>query len=217
VGWSLGRDTHNWRPEMGRSALGLVALLAFPQLAASTNHPGEAFLAANKANEGVTTLPSGLQYKILASGSGTEHPLPSTTCSCHYEGRTAQAHSATPQGAVFDSSYARGEPTQFAPNQVISGWTEVMQMMVAGDKWELYIPSNLAYGESGAGSDIRAGDALVFKLELLSLNGPGKTLTAEEKTTRARATSHTVKGRNAKRRGGARSAKQDKSDVNELR
>eukprot|EP00900_Chrysochromulina_parva_P027378 jgi/Chrpa1/9274/Chrysochromulina_OHIO_Genome00018311-RA len=145
--------------------------------AAATNAAGRTFLEANMARNGVVTLPSGLQYEVLVMGRGGEHPLPDTPCSCHYEGRTAQQH---PAGTVFDSSYARGEPLSFAPNQVIQGWTEAMQLMVAGDTWMLYIPSELAYGNAGAGDDIGPGDALVFKLALLELQGPGKTLTADE-------------------------------------
>ena len=145
--------------------------------AGATNAAGRTFLEANRAKTGVVTLPSGLQYEVLVRGRGSEHPLPDTTCSCHYEGRTAQQH---PTGEVFDSSYARGEPTSFAPNQVIQGWSEAMQLMVAGDTWMLYVPSELAYGDAGAGDDIGPGDALVFKIELLALLGPGKALSADE-------------------------------------
>jgi FKBP-type peptidyl-prolyl cis-trans isomerase FklB len=112
---------------------------------AGTNEEGLAFLKANKEKEGVVELPSGLQYKILKSGSGLYHPGVSTSCSCHYAGRLID-------GTEFDSSYGRGEPSDFAPNQVIKGWTEVMQLMVEGDKWELYIPSELGYGKDRAES-----------------------------------------------------------------
>ena len=90
--------------------------------ALATNANGQAFLDANSQKTGVITRPSGLQYKVLQWGSGKEHPLSSTDTSCHYEGRTAQEYSKTPQGKVFDSSYQRGEPASFAPNQVIGGW-----------------------------------------------------------------------------------------------
>ena len=103
---------------------------------------GVKFLAENKLKEGVVTLPSGLQYKVLRAGTGDRHPLPSSPCDCHYEGRCAKDW---PTGKKFDSSYDRGSPTTFAPNQVIKGWTEAMQLMVEGDKWEMYIPSELAY------------------------------------------------------------------------
>jgi len=134
-----------------------------------SNEFGLKFLEENKVREGVITLDSGLQYKVLREGDGDEHPLASTSCSCHYEGRTAQSF---PEGKTFDSSYARGDPTSFAPNQVIKGWTEAMQLMVQGDKWEMYIPSELGYGEGGSGADIKGGDVLVFTMEILEINGP---------------------------------------------
>ena len=98
------------------------------------------FLEENKSKPGVVSLPSGLQYKIISSGSGGGHPTASSPCSCHYEGRTAQNY---PDGKVFDSSYQRNAPSTFAPNQVIKGWTKAMQLMSEGDKWELYIPSGV--------------------------------------------------------------------------
>ena len=107
---------------------------------------GEAFLEKNKTAEGVITLNSGLQYKVLRAGDGDSHPTVSSPCECHYEGRTAQNY---PSGTKFDSSYDRGSPATFAPNQVIKGWTEAMQLMVEGDKWEMFIPSDLAYGDNG--------------------------------------------------------------------
>ena len=90
--------------------------------AAATNPAGVAFLKANKLKEGVVELPSGLQYKVLRAGDGTDHPTVSSACECHYEGRSASNY---PDGPVFDSSYARGSPTTFAPNQVIKGWVSV--------------------------------------------------------------------------------------------
>ena len=92
---------------------------------------GIAFLESNKNKEGIITLASGLQYKVLEEGAGMEHPTKSTPCECHYAGRLLD-------GTEFDSSYKRGTPTTFAPNQVIKGWTEAMQLMVVGDKWEMY-------------------------------------------------------------------------------
>ena len=92
---------------------------------------GIKFLEENKSKEGVITLPSGLQYKVLKEGPGLEHPKVGTPCECHYAGRLLD-------GTEFDSSYKRGQPTTFAPNQVIKGWTEAMQLMVVGDKWEMY-------------------------------------------------------------------------------
>ena len=133
---------------------------------AETKRFSEKFLAENKTKKGVVTLASGLQYKVLHAGDGVCHPLPNTPCECHYEGRCAKDW---PNGKKFDSSYDRGAPTTFAPNQVIAGWTEAMQLMVEGDKWELYIPSNLAYGDSG-----RVPGALVFTIEILKINGESR-------------------------------------------
>merc|ERR1712048_163037 len=117
---------------------------------------------------GVVVLPSGLQYKVLKAGTGAAHPLVDTPCACHYEGKLIN-------GKKFDSSYDRGEPTTFAPNQVIAGWTEAMQLMVEGDCWEMYIPSNLAYGDAGVGGGLIPGGAtLIFKMEIVKIQGPTK-------------------------------------------
>jgi len=126
----------------------------------------EKFLAENKVKEGVVTLPSGLQYKVIRAGNGGGHPLPNSPCECHYEGRCAKDY---PAGKKFDSSYDRGSPTTFAPNQVIKGWTEAMQLMVEGDKWEMYIPSDLACGDNG-----RVAGCLVFTMEIIKINGGTK-------------------------------------------
>ena len=109
----------------------------------------------NGKKDGVVTLPSGLQYKVISAGDGANHPTVDSPCECHYEGRTAGNY---PSGPKFDSSYDRGSPTTFAPNQVIKGWTEAMQLMVEGDKWELYIPSDLAYGDRGRPPKIGGGE-----------------------------------------------------------
>merc|ERR1719492_667177 len=116
-------------------------------------------------------MPSGLQYKVLRTGEGSDHPTADSPCECHYEGRTADSW---PDGAKFDSSYDRGSPTSFAPNQVIKGWTEAMQKMVEGDKWEMYIPSELGYGDSGSGDKIKGGDVLIFRMEILAIEGAKK-------------------------------------------
>ncbi|KAG7351444.1 FKBP-type peptidylprolyl isomerase [Nitzschia inconspicua] len=136
----------------------------FLEVSAGTNEAGLAFLAANKEKDGVVTLPSGLQYKVLQKGRGPAHPTIDSPCSCHYEGKLID-------GTVFDSSYERGQPTTFAPNQVIKGWTEAMQLMVAGDKWELYIPSELGYGDRGSPPKIQGGDVLIFQMEMLAIQG----------------------------------------------
>ncbi len=123
---------------------------------------GKAFLEKNGKREGVTTLESGLQYEILVEGSG---PTPSATDSVttHYEGTLID-------GTVFDSSVARGEPAVFPVNRVIPGWVEALQLMPQGSKWRLYIPSNLAYGERGAGPSIGPNSTLIFDVELLKIN-----------------------------------------------
>ena len=122
---------------------------------------GETFLAANAKKEGVTVLPSGLQYKVLKSGEGRK-PGRTDKVRCHYEG-------TFPNGQKFDSSYNRNEPVVFGVNQVIAGWTEALQLMSEGSAWELYIPYNLAYGEAGAPGAIPPYSALVFKVELIEV------------------------------------------------
>lgn len=122
---------------------------------------GEKFLAENGRKEGVVTLPSGLQYKVLKEGKGTK-PTAERKVKCHYEGKLVN-------GTVFDSSYARNAPAVFPVNGVIQGWVEALQLMNEGSQWELYIPYNLAYGERGAGESIPPYAALVFKVELLEV------------------------------------------------
>ena len=122
---------------------------------------GEAFLAENAKKEGVITLPSGLQYKVLNSGNGAT-PKATDSVECHYEGRLIS-------GTVFDSSYQRGETATFGVNQVIAGWVEALQLMKEGDKWQLYIPYNLAYGERGAGAQIPPYSTLIFDVELVKV------------------------------------------------
>jgi FKBP-type peptidyl-prolyl cis-trans isomerase FklB len=121
---------------------------------------GDAFLAANKTKEGVVTLPSGLQYKILKEGAG---PKPAATDSvvCNYQGQLVN-------GTEFDSSYKRGQPATFPVNGVIKGWTEALQLMGVGSKWQLVIPPDLAYGEPGR-PGIGPNSVLVFEVELLSI------------------------------------------------
>ena len=125
---------------------------------------GVAFLAANKAKDGVVTLSSGMQYRVLEEGGGLEHPKVSTPCECHYAGRLLD-------DSEFDSSYKRGTPSTFAPNQVIKGWTEAMQLMVQGDKWEMYIPYELAYGANGKPPKIPAKATLIFVMEIVKIKG----------------------------------------------
>ncbi len=122
---------------------------------------GEAFLAENKKKPGVVTLPSGLQYKILKDGTG-KSPKATDTVTTNYRGTLID-------GKEFDSSYKRGEPATFPLNRVIPGWTEALQHMKIGSKWELYVPANLAYGENGAGQDIGPNATLIFEVELLGV------------------------------------------------
>jgi len=128
---------------------------------------GIKFLEANKSKEGVVVLPSGLQYKVLNEGPGMAHPTVGSPCECHYAGKLLD-------GTEFDSSYKRGKPTTFAPNQVIKGWTEAMQLMVEGDKWEMYIPMELAYGPSGKPPKIPAAATLIFQMEICKIKGDTK-------------------------------------------
>ena len=121
---------------------------------------GEAFLAENAKKEGVTVTASGLQYEVIASGSGAT-PTLSDTVETHYTGRFMD-------GSEFDSSVSRGQPLTFAVTGVIAGWTEALQLMKEGDKWKLYIPSDLAYGERGVGP-IPPNATLIFEIELLSV------------------------------------------------
>lgn len=150
---------------MGRVlGLALTAAACLVSTVRASNAEGTAYLEANAKKEGVISLPSGLQYKVLRQGSGTHHPTANSPCECHYAGTLID-------GTQFDSSYDRGSPTTFAPNQVIKGWTEAMQMMVEGDKWEMYIPSELGYGERGSPPKIPGGSVLVFQMEILKIKG----------------------------------------------
>jgi len=162
---------------MASAALMFVALLATSH--AGTNEEGKAYLVEAKAKDGVVKLKSGLMYKVLKKGEGKSHPTKDSPCECHYAGTTP---ALTPNAAdldesewkEFDSSYKRGEPMTFAPDQVIKGWTEAMQLMVEGDKWEMYIPSELGYGDGGSGEKIKGGDVLIFRMEILKIKGGKK-------------------------------------------
>lgn len=121
---------------------------------------GEAFLAKNAKAEGVVTLPSGVQYKILNAGTGAV-PTDTSAVKVHYEGKLID-------GTVFDSSYKRGEPATLRANQVIPGWTEILKMMPVGSTWEVYIPQDKGYGSRDAGQ-IKPFSALIFKIELISI------------------------------------------------
>lgn len=122
---------------------------------------GEAFLAANKSKPGVVTLADGLQYKTLEKGTGPK-PTLNDVVEVHYEGKLVD-------GTVFDSSYKRGETATFPVGGVIEGWTKALQLMPVGSTWELYIPSNLAYGAQGAPGAIGPNETLIFKVKLIAI------------------------------------------------
>jgi FKBP-type peptidyl-prolyl cis-trans isomerase FklB len=137
------------------------------QQAAETNKKeGDAFRAANKTKEGVVTLPSGLQYKVLTAGTGPK-PTTGDSVACNYRGTLID-------GKEFDSSYKRGQPATFPVSGVIKGWTEALQLMPVGSKWQLVVPSDLAYGERGQGPDIGPNATLIFEVELLSIQPKDK-------------------------------------------
>lgn len=139
------------------SYLGMVRA----EKAAKNKQASQAFLDSNKTQEGVVALPSGLQYKILREGSGPRPGL-SDRVRVHYEGSLLN-------GKIFDSSIERGEPIELSLDRVISGWTEALQLMPVGSRWKLFIPSELGYGDNGAGTDIKPGDLLIFDVELLEI------------------------------------------------
>ena len=122
---------------------------------------GKKFLEENGKLEGVVTLPSGLQYKVLSAGNGPK-PRKGDTVRCHYEGRLIN-------GEIFDSSYRRKQPAEFPVTGVIAGWVEALQLMPVGSKWQLFIPSELAYGSRGAGQSIGPNETLIFDIELLGI------------------------------------------------
>ena len=151
---------------------------------------GEKFLAENKTKEGVKTTPSGLQYKVIKEGSGPS-PKETDTVVTNYKGTLLD-------GTEFDSSYRRNEPATFPVNRVIKGWTEALQLMKPGSKYQLFIPASLAYGERGAGRDIGPNATLIFEVELLSIKPPEPAATvapgaAAPATTPATATTPAVK------------------------
>ena len=128
---------------------------------------GDAFLAENKSKEGVVVLPSGLQYKVLKQGDGPK-PTAADTVTCNYRGTLLD-------GKEFDSSYKRGQPASFPVGGVIKGWTEALQLMPVGSKYQLFIPADLAYGDRQAGPDITPGSTLIFEVELLSIQAKSTT------------------------------------------
>lgn len=135
------------------------------EMAAAGNvKAGKEFLAKNAKREEVTTTKSGLQYEVLKDGEGKVSPKPTDKVTTHYHGTLLD-------GTVFDSSVERGQPIDFPVNGVIKGWTEALQLMQVGDKYKLFIPADLAYGNRGAGDKIGPGETLIFEVELLAING----------------------------------------------
>jgi FKBP-type peptidyl-prolyl cis-trans isomerase FklB len=143
-----------------QAALAATQKDVYQKRQAAIRKEGDDFLAANKSKEGVVTLPSGLQYKIVTAGTGRK-PTASDTVACKYRGTLID-------GKEFDSSYKRGQPSKFAVTGVIKGWTEALQLMPVGSKWTLFIPADLAYGDSG-NQGIPPGSALIFEIELVSI------------------------------------------------
>lgn len=131
------------------------------QLGEMNKKEGETFLAQNKTKEGVTTLPSGLQYKVVKAGTGKK-PKATDTVVTHYKGTLLN-------GTEFDSSFKRNQPATFKVNGVVRGWTEALQLMEEGAKWILYVPAALAYGDRGAGQQIGPNATLIFEVELISI------------------------------------------------
>jgi len=143
----------------------LVSAAALNEKVAKYNtRVGKKFLDENKDKDGVVVLASGLQYKVLTAGSGKTHPKKSDQVSVHYRGTLIN-------GKEFDSSYKRNAPATFGVGGVIAGWTEALQLMTAGAIWELFIPSDLAYGTRGSGKDIGPNALLIFKVELIEIVG----------------------------------------------
>jgi len=134
---------------------------------------GEAFLAANKSKDGIVTLPSGLQYKVLTQGTGPK-PTSADTVVCNYRGTLIN-------GTEFDSSYKRGQPATFPVGGVIKGWTEALPLMPVGSKWQLFIPAELAYGERAPGPEIGPNSTLIFEVELLSIQDKSQEKSNDKK------------------------------------
>ncbi len=164
-----GNNPQMTEKEMGQTMMNFQKEMMVKRTEAQKNvgeknkKEGEEFLAKNKNNQGVISLPSGLQYRVIKEGNG-KIPKLTDKVSVNYQGTLID-------GTEFDSSYRRGQPAKFPVSGVIKGWTEALQLMKVGSKWELFIPSRLAYAEQGAGSIIGPNAVLVFQVELLSIEG----------------------------------------------
>jgi FKBP-type peptidyl-prolyl cis-trans isomerase len=143
------------------------------QAGGANKKEGDAFLAANKSKDGVVALPSGLQYKTLTQGTGPK-PTASDSVVCNYRGTLIN-------GTEFDSSYKRGQPATFPVGGVIKGWTEALQLMPVGSKWQLFIPADLAYGERSPAPEIGPDSTLIFEVELLSIQAKSADQSPEKK------------------------------------
>jgi FKBP-type peptidyl-prolyl cis-trans isomerase FklB len=143
------------------------------EIAKKNKADGEAFLAENKKKEGVKTLPSGLQYKVIKEGTDKK-PKANDTVTANYRGTLID-------GTEFDSSYKHGQPVAFRVSGVIPGWTEALQLMGEGAKWQIFVPSNLAYGERGAGIVIGPNATLIFEVELISIKEKAQEKKPENK------------------------------------
>lgn len=155
-------DALNGTPKFSEQEAGAYVQQYQEKVQAKMNQRQTAYLTENRDQPGVTELPSGLQYTVLQEGTG-KSPGATDQVTVHYTGKTID-------GKVFDSSVERGQPATFGVNQVIAGWTEALQLMKEGSKWRLFIPSNLAYGQRGAGADIGPGATLIFDVELIKVN-----------------------------------------------
>jgi FKBP-type peptidyl-prolyl cis-trans isomerase FklB len=161
---SLQNKPTSFDMQAANAVMERFARTGFTKKAAAEKDKGRQFLLQNKKKAGVTETASGLQYEVLTPGQGAK-PTHTDTVVVHYAGKLLS-------GREFDSSYKRGQPLTIPVTGVISGWTEALQLMPAGSKWRLYIPSDQAYGDTGAGRDIPGGATLVFDVELLEVKGP---------------------------------------------
>jgi FKBP-type peptidyl-prolyl cis-trans isomerase FklB len=158
---SLDKDSLVISPQEGNSIINNYIKGIQEKIGAENLAKGQKFLEENKTKEGIVVTASGLQYRIINEGDGAK-PLATDKVTVNYKGTTID-------GKEFDSSYKRNEPATFAANRVIKGWTEALQLMPVGSKWELFIPSNLAYGPRAMGADIQANETLIFEVELLDI------------------------------------------------